>query len=243
MLHAARGAGLREQVIWRRRRRDGREELIEDAKVARDRRLDGHLLRAEHLDRCLAGPVDAVRRGVVVALRRVRVDVRAAHPRLELALEGVVRGGESAHVVSVAACDLDKLTSRSVAAGLRDAVPLDAVEAGQVHAAKEVIGRVILHVQHHEVVDLVLAWRWRPARRDFAKALPSFFRRQCMELRLEAHDGIVPIVVILVGRPSARQIVRVEELAIGRQGHGESNRTANGHDSGDHDGEAETPAP
>jgi hypothetical protein len=52
-------------------------------------------------------------------------------------------------------------------------VALGAIEAGQVHAAEEVIGGVVLHVQHDKVVDLLLARRRGPGRLHLAKACPD----------------------------------------------------------------------
>ena len=75
-----------------------------------------------------------------VALRRVWIDVRLA-ARAKLARECVVRWARFADIIRVAAAHLDR-----TAKGFGDRVAADAVKARKVHAAKHIVGRVILHV-------------------------------------------------------------------------------------------------
>jgi hypothetical protein len=56
-------------MIWSRCRRYCREELVEDAKLVRNRSLDGYLAGAEHLDGIA---VRSVLVGVRIGLRRIR---------------------------------------------------------------------------------------------------------------------------------------------------------------------------
>jgi hypothetical protein len=75
---------------------------------------------------------------------------------------------------------------------------LDAVEAGQAHAPEIIIGRVVLHVEHDEVVDLVLAARCGHDGLDAAKAAGL---RRLNELGLERRRGRLAVVVraVVVG--------------------------------------------
>ena len=73
----------------------------------------------------------------------------------DLACEGVISGAALAHVVGVAASHLD-VTLAGVRRVFWDLVPLDAVEARQIHAAEVVVGGVVLHVEHYHVLDLRL---------------------------------------------------------------------------------------
>ena len=81
---------------------------------------------------------------------------------------------------------------------------LDAVEAGQAHASEIIIGRVVLHVEHDEVVDLVLAARCGHDGLDAAEAAGL---GRLNELGLERRCSGLAVVVraVVVGAKGAKE--------------------------------------
>ena len=97
--------------------------------------------------------------------------------RAELASILVVRGPLFAHVIGSATRDVDASQS-GVVRVVRNLMALgrDAVKARQSHAAEDLVGGVVLHVQHNKVIDLALPRRRLTLGSDLAKACANLFR-------------------------------------------------------------------
>ena len=212
--HAARRAGLREEVVRRARGRHGGVELVEDAELRGDRALHGDLLRREQRRR------DAARRRAVqarvgVALGTVGVRVRVA-AGAELAVERRVARRPRADVGRRAAGHVDRALGRVRRVQRERVAPVDAVEALEPHATKVVVRRVVLHVEHDEVVDLVLARRRREARLALAELAPDLFHghvHELPELLVALRLRRLVVVVVVAGVGAAEAESRAEQRA------------------------------